>query len=136
MLFIYFDSKISCWLLQLVKSGCFEFLFLFSFSIFVSKTKLLFFQPVKIFQISHVIFESTISFHSNFASIFSTIKRNSSVLFLAETLYILVKKSPLRRKFLKLLSAWIKICQIHHVNFEMRSQFFSTFFTIFHFHDA
>ena len=38
-------------------------------------------------------------FPSNFASICKAIKNNSSVLFLAQTLYMLVKSSPLKCKF-------------------------------------
>ena len=47
-------------------------------------------------------------FPSNFAPIFSTIKHKSSVLFLAQRLYTLVKISPLKRKFLRFLSAQVK----------------------------
>ena len=36
---------------------------------------------VKVFQTAHVIFEAQVSFPSNFASILSAIKNNSSVLF-------------------------------------------------------
>ena len=61
------------------------------------------------------------SFPSNFASICSAIKNNSSVLFLAQTLYTLVKSSSLKFKFLRFTSARVKICQIPHISFELTS---------------
>ena len=88
---------------------------------------LLFRQWTKIWQIFHVILETQISFPSNFASIFSAIKCNSSVLYSAQKLYTLIKKSPLKCPFLRLLNARVKICQIPHVNFETTSQFLFKF---------
>ena len=41
--------------------------------------------------------------------------------FLAQALYTSFKRSPLKCRFLRLLSARVKICQIPHVNFEMTS---------------
>ena len=67
--------------------------------------------------------KSQVSFPSNVASIFSAIKQNSSILFLAQTLYTLFKRSPLKCKFLRFSSAWVKIRQIPHVIFESTSQF-------------
>ena len=77
-----------------------------------------------------------VSFPSNVASIFSAIKHNSPILFLAQTLYTLFKRSPLKCKFLRFLSARVKICQIPHVNFELTSQFLFKFGIILHCHDA
>ena len=54
--------------------------------------------------------ETQASFPSIFVSILSAIKHNSSVPFLAETLYTLVKVSPLNCKFLRFMSAQVKIC--------------------------
>ena len=82
------------------------------------------------------ILESTSQFSSNFASIFSTIKHNSPILFLAQALYTLVKSSLLKCKFLKFLSARVKICQIPPVNFELTSQFLFKFCMILHCHDT
>ena len=76
---------------------------------------------VKICQILHVILESTkvqVSFPSHFASIFNAIKHNSSILFLAQTLYTLAESSSIKFKFLRFLNAHFKICQIPHINFE------------------
>ena len=71
-------------------------------------------------------------FPSNFGSIFSAIKNNSSILFLVQTLFALVKSSLLKCKFLRFSSAPVKICQIPPVNFELTSQFFLTFQIILH----
>ena len=72
------------------------------------------------------------SFPSNFASICSAIKNNSSVLFLAQTLYTLVKSSSLKFKSFRFSSAKVKICQIPHINFELASQVFFKFCIILH----
>ena len=80
--------------------------------------------------------KAQVSFPSNFASIFSAIKHNTSVFFLAQTLYALVKSSPLKCKFWRVSSAWAKICQIPHVDFELTSQFLFKFQIILHFHDT
>ena len=80
--------------------------------------------------------KAQVIFPSNFASIFSAIKHNSSILFLAQTLYTLVKSSLLKCKLLRFSTAWVKICQIPHVNFELSSQLFSKFCIILHCHDT
>ena len=67
--------------------------------------------------------KAQVSFLSSFASIFSAIKHNSFILFLAQTLYTLFKRSPLQCKFLRFLSALDKIRHIPHVNFELAGQF-------------
>ena len=74
--------------------------------------------------------------NSNFASIFSAIKHNSSILFLAQTLYTLVKCNLLKCKFLRFSSARVKICPIPLVNFELTSQFLFKFCIILHCHDT
>ena len=51
--------------------------------------------------------------------------------FLAQTLYALVKSSPLKCNFLRFLSAQVKICQIPHINFELTSQFLFNFASLF-----
>ena len=73
------------------------------------------------------LLKAQVIFPSHFAPIFSTIKHKSSVLFLAQTLYTLVKSSPLKWKFLRFLSARVKICQIPHVNFELAVNSYSIF---------
>ena len=75
-------------------------------------------------------------FRQIFASIFSAIKINSSVLSLAQTLCTLVKSSPLKCNFLSFSSAQVKICQIPHVNFELTSQVLFKFCIILHCHDT
>ena len=57
----------------------------------------------------------------NFASLFTFMKYNSCVLFLASATYTLLKRSPLKWKLVKLLGAQIKICQIPSVNFGTKS---------------
>ena len=45
----------------------------------------------------------------------------------------LLKRSPLKSKFLRLLSAWVKLCQITHGNFERQvnsSSNFESFFIL------
>ena len=75
-------------------------------------------------------FKAQVSFRSNIASIFSATKQNSRILFLAQKLCTLFKRSPLKCKFLRFSSARVKICQIHHVSFELTSQFHFKFFII------
>ena len=72
-----------------------------------------------------------VSFPSNFGSSCSSIKNNSSVLFLAQTLYTLVKSSSLKFKFLRFSSARIKISQIliSILNWQVKfSSIFASFF--------
>ena len=64
-----------------------------------------------------------VSFPSDVASIFSSIKQNFLILFLAQRSCTLTKRSPLNCKFLRFSSAWVKIRQIPHVIFESTSQF-------------
>ena len=51
----------------------------------------------------------------------------TSMYFLAQTIYTLLKRSPSKWKFLRLSSAQVKICQILYVNFETTSQFLYKF---------
>ena len=66
--------------------------------------------------------ETQVSFPSNFVSILSAIKHNSSVFFFAQT-YNLVKIS-----ILTFSSVLMKICQIAHIIFQTTSQFFFKFY--------
>ena len=79
--------------------------------------------------------KAQVIFPSTFASIFSAIKNNSSIFFLAETLFTLVKSSLLKCKYLRFSNALVKICQIPHVNFELTSKFLFNFCIIFYCHD-
>ena len=67
--------------------------------------------------------KAQVSFPSNVASIFSAIKNNFPILFLAQSLYTLFKRR---------LSARVKLRQIPHVNFELKSQFLFKFCIILH----
>ena len=55
--------------------------------------------------------------------------------FLAQTIYTLLKRSPLKWKFLRFSSARVKFCQIPSANFEMRSRFLSKFCISLQFHE-
>ena len=79
--------------------------------------------------------KAQVIFPSNFASIFSAIKHNSSILFLAQKLYNLVKSSPLKCKFLRFSIARVKTCQLLHVNFVLVCQFLFKVCIIHHCHD-
>ena len=68
----------------------------------------------------------------NFVSLFSFMKDYSSVLFLAKTIHSLLIRSPLKWKSLRLSRPQVKICQIHHANFETASRFFPKFSFILH----
>ena len=79
--------------------------------------------------------ESTSHFSFEFCINISSIKNNSPIPFLAQTLLTFIKSNLLKYKFLRFLSAWVKICQIHHVNFELTNQFLFRFSIILHCHD-
>ena len=56
--------------------------------------------------------------------------------FVAQTIYTLVRRNQLKHKFFRLSSAWVKICEVTHVNFKTTSQFLFNFCIIPHCHDA
>ena len=62
-----------------------------------------------------------------FVSFFSFTKDYWSVIFLAQTRYTLLQRSPLKWKFLRFWTACVKFCQITYANFETTSRFFSNF---------
>ena len=64
-----------------------------------------------------------------------SMKDNSSLLFLVQTIYTLLKRSLLKLKFLRLSSAQVKICQISYVSFEKPSRFLSKFCILIQFHE-
>ena len=55
--------------------------------------------------------------------------------FLAQTMYTLLKRTPLKWKFLRLSSGRVKFCQIPYANFERTSRFLSKFCIPFQFHE-
>ena len=79
--------------------------------------------------------KAQVSFRPSVASTFIAIKHNSSILYLAQRLYTLLKGSPLKCKFLRLSSARVKTHQTPHLNFEMTSQFLFQFGIFFYIHD-
>ena len=88
---------------------------------------------VKICQISYPNFETTSRFRSKFCIPLQFHERLLLCTFLAQTIYTLLKRSPLKWKFLRLSSAQVKICQIPYVSFETASQFLFKFCIPFHF---
>ena len=80
--------------------------------------------------------KAQVIFPSNFTSIFSAIKHNSSAFFFCSNIVYFGQRSPLKCKFLRFSSAWVKICQTPHFSFEMTSQFLFRFCIILHCHDT
>ena len=63
---------------------------------------------LKFFKFLISFLKAPVSFPSNIASIFSAIKQNSPILYLAQRSCTLTKRSPLKRKFLVVRSKFIK----------------------------
>ena len=91
---------------------------------------------VKFCQIRYANFEMTSRFLSTFCIPLQFHARLFLCSFLAQTIYTLLNKSPLKWKFLRLSSARVNIYQISHVNFEMTSQFLFKVCIILHCHDT
>ena len=72
---------------------------------------------------------------TNFVSLFSFMKDYSSLFFLAQIIYTLLKRTSLKWKFLRLLRARVKCCQIPYANFQTTSRFLSKFCIPFQFHE-
>ena len=90
---------------------------------------------VKICQISYVNFETTSQFLSKFCILLQFHERLFLCTFLAQTIYTLLKRSPLKWKFLRLSSARVKFCQIPYANFETTSRCLSKFCIPLQFHE-
>ena len=73
----------------------------------------------------HVFFQTTSHVSFKFCINLQCHERWLLCTFLAQAIYTLLKRSPLKWTFLRLSSAQIKICQISYVNFETTSWFFS-----------
>ena len=73
---------------------------------------------VKFCQISYANFETTNRFFSEFCIPLQFHERLFLGTFLAETIYTLLKRTSLKLKFFRLLSARVKFCQIPCANFE------------------
>ena len=82
---------------------------------------------VKICRIPFANFETRSRFLSKFLFLFQFHERLLLSTFWAQTIYTVLKESPLKWKFLRLLSAQVEICQISYVNFETASPFLSKF---------
>ena len=90
---------------------------------------------VKICQIPYVNFEATSRFLSKFCIPLHFHERQLLCTFLAQTIYTLLERSPLKWRFLRFLSAQVKICQTPYGNFETASRFLSKFCILLHFHE-
>ena len=82
---------------------------------------------VKFCQIPYANFEMTSRFLSKFCIPLQFHERLFLCTLLAQTIYTLLKRSPLKWKSLQLLSTQLKICQIPYANFETTSQLLSKF---------
>ena len=67
---------------------------------------------LKICEIPYASFETTIRFLSRFCISLQFHERYLLCTFLAQTIYTLLKRNPLKWKFLRLSSAQVKICEI------------------------
>ena len=85
--------------------------------------------------LSHFNFETTSRFLSKFCIPLQFHQRLFLYTFLVQTIYTLLKRSPLKCKFLRLSSAWVKFCQILYANFETTSRFLSKFCISLQFHE-
>ena len=90
---------------------------------------------VKFCQIPYANFETTSRFPSKFCISLQFHGRLFLCTFLAQRMYTLLKKSPLKWKSLRLWSAQVKICQILYANFETASRFLSKFCIPLQFHE-
>ena len=90
---------------------------------------------VKICQIPYSNFETTSQFLFKFCISLQFHEKLFLCTFLAQTIYTLLKSSPLKRKFLRLSSARVKFCQMPYANFETTSQFRFKFCIPLQFHE-
>ena len=88
---------------------------------------------VKICQIPYVNFETTSRFLSKFCIPLQFHERLLLCTFLAQTIYTLLIRSPLKWKSLRLLSTQVKICQIHYGNFKRQVNSSPNFASLFSF---
>ena len=78
---------------------------------------------VKIFQIRYSNFERTSQSLFNFCILRHFNERLLLCTISAQAIYTLLKRSPLKRKYLRLSSGRVKFCQIFYANFEKASRF-------------
>ena len=82
---------------------------------------------VKVCQIPYANCETTSRFLPKFCIPLQFHERLFLYTFSAQTIYTLLKRSPLKWKFWRLTSAQVKTCQIPYANFEMTSRLLSKF---------
>ena len=110
----------------------------YSSALFLAQTKYTFFNrsplkwnflrlssaQVKFCQVSYGNFETTSRFLSKFWTFLQFYELLFICTFLAQRIYTLLERSPLKWNFLRLSSARVKFCQISYANFEGTSRFF------------
>ena len=90
---------------------------------------------VKFCQTPYANFETTSRFLSKFCISLQFHERLFLCTFLAQPIHTLLKRSPLKWKSLRLLSARVKFCQTPYANFETTSRFLSKFCIPLQFHE-
>ena len=90
---------------------------------------------VKFCQIPYANFEMKSRFLSKFCISLEFHERLFLCISLVQRIYTLLKRSPLKWKFLRFSSARVKFCQIPYANFETRSRFLSKFCIPLQFHE-
>ena len=90
---------------------------------------------VKICQFCYVNFETKSRFLSTFCVSLQFHKRLFLCTFIVQRIHTLLKRSPVKWKFLKLSSARVKFCQIPYANFKAMSRFLSKFCIPLQFHE-
>ena len=92
-------------------------------------------SSLKFCKIPYANFEMASRFFSKFCIPLQFHERLFLCTFLAQTIHNLLKRSLLKCKFLRLLSARVKVCKIPYANFEMTSRFLSKFCIPLQFHE-
>ena len=90
---------------------------------------------VKFCEISYANFEGTSRFLSKFCISLQFHETLFIWSFLAQPVYTLLDRSPLKWNFLRLWSARVKFCQIPYANFETTSWFLSKFWVSLQLHE-
>ena len=92
-------------------------------------------QVTQVCQIPYPNFETTSWLLSQFCIPLQFHERLFLCNFVAQTKYTLLKISPLKWQFLRLVSVRIKFCQINYANFETKSRLLYKFCIPFQFHE-
>ena len=91
--------------------------------------------PVKFCQVPYTNFEMASRFLFKFCISLQFHKRLFLCIFLVQRIYTLLKRIPLKWKFLRFSSAQVRFCQIPYAKFEMTGRFLSKFCIPLQFHE-